>query len=207
MAVDLCPPSQGTTPAWLFYPSPSNLPFPGDHRRTYSIHPSHSSRTTTAWLFSPSLSSSPFPGAQPSVVIPPTPTILPIPSPLTSPSLYPRLYKIPFVMPACKEASEDRTLYLVGDFSAPAEFFVTLGVFSFLYSMAALVLYLRFHSLYTENMKLPFTVRQAHPWGHGESSAVPAWQLIPVSHPGRISASPSALPSSGWWQRRRGARG
>uniref|UniRef100_A0A8C5TMZ7 Synaptophysin like 2 n=1 Tax=Malurus cyaneus samueli TaxID=2593467 RepID=A0A8C5TMZ7_9PASS len=68
-----------------------------------------------------------------------------------------RLYQIPFGMPNCEDESEARTLYLVGDFSAPAEFFVTLGVFSFLYSMAALVLYLRFHSLYTENTKLPFT--------------------------------------------------
>uniref|UniRef100_A0A493TYA0 Synaptophysin like 2 n=1 Tax=Anas platyrhynchos platyrhynchos TaxID=8840 RepID=A0A493TYA0_ANAPP len=59
-------------------------------------------------------------------------------------------------MPDCEGESEPRTLHLVGDFSAPAEFFVTLGVFSFLYAMAALVLYLRFHSLYGENKKLPF---------------------------------------------------
>ncbi|NXR73815.1 SYPL2 protein, partial [Pycnonotus jocosus] len=68
-----------------------------------------------------------------------------------------RLYQVSFTMQPCNEGSEPLTLYLVGDFSAPAEFFVTLGVFSFLYSMAALVLYLRFHSLYTENTKLPFT--------------------------------------------------
>ncbi|XP_035425084.1 synaptophysin-like protein 2 isoform X1 [Cygnus atratus] len=67
-----------------------------------------------------------------------------------------RLYQIPFEMPDCEGESETRTLHLVGDFSAPAEFFVTLGVFSFLYAMAALVLYLRFHSLYGENKKLPF---------------------------------------------------
>ncbi|XP_074833481.1 synaptophysin-like protein 2 [Carettochelys insculpta] len=67
-----------------------------------------------------------------------------------------RLSRIPFEMPACEENSTKRTLHLMGDFSAPAEFFVTLGVFSFLYSMAALVIYLRFHSLYTENKKLPF---------------------------------------------------
>ncbi|NXD56236.1 SYPL2 protein, partial [Corvus moneduloides] len=67
-----------------------------------------------------------------------------------------RLYQIPFGMPNCEDEAEAHILYLVGDFSAPAEFFVTLGVFSFLYSMAALVLYLRFHSLYTENTKLPF---------------------------------------------------
>lgn len=144
MAVDLCAPSQGTTPA---IPSIPPIPFQGDH---------------------------------PSLVIPPIPittsiprrppqrgytTIIPIPSHLTPPSLHPRLYQIPFGMPTCEDGSEARTLYLVGDFSAPAEFFVTLGVFSFLYSMAALVLYLRFHSLYTENTKLPFTVRQAHPSG------------------------------------------
>ncbi|XP_048781918.1 LOW QUALITY PROTEIN: synaptophysin-like protein 2 [Lagopus muta] len=68
-----------------------------------------------------------------------------------------RLYQIPFEMPECDGESEPRLLHLVGDFSAPAEFFVTLGVFSFLYTMAALVLYLRFHSLYADNKKLPFT--------------------------------------------------
>ncbi|NXF42211.1 SYPL2 protein, partial [Nyctibius bracteatus] len=67
-----------------------------------------------------------------------------------------RLYQISFEMPGCGEEPETQTLHLVGDFSAPAEFFVTLGVFSFLYAMAALVLYLRFHSLYRENKKLPF---------------------------------------------------
>ncbi|NXL83375.1 SYPL2 protein, partial [Alectura lathami] len=67
-----------------------------------------------------------------------------------------RLYQIPFEMPDCTAESEPHTLHLVGDFSAPAEFFVTLGVFSFLYAMAALVLYLRFHSLYADNKKLPF---------------------------------------------------
>lgn len=66
-------------------------------------------------------------------------------------------------MPDCEGESETRTLHLIGDFSAPAEFFVTLGVFSFLYAMAALVLYLRFHSLYGENKKLPFAVRRLHP--------------------------------------------
>ncbi|KAM9147364.1 synaptophysin-like protein 2 isoform 2-T2 [Pangshura tecta] len=67
-----------------------------------------------------------------------------------------RLFRIPFEMPVCEGNATKRTLYLMGDFSAPSEFFVTLGVFSFLYSMAALVIYLRFHSLYTENKRLPF---------------------------------------------------
>ncbi|KAL8178892.1 UNVERIFIED_CONTAM: Synaptophysin-like protein 2 [Gekko kuhli] len=68
-----------------------------------------------------------------------------------------RLYKVPFDMPVCDQDSTDkRTLHLMGDFSAPAEFFVTLGVFSFLYTMAALAVYLQFHSLYKENKRLPF---------------------------------------------------
>ncbi|XP_074971979.1 synaptophysin-like protein 2 isoform X2 [Phalacrocorax aristotelis] len=92
-----------------------------------------------------------------------------------------RLYQIPFEMPDCEGEAETRTLHLVGDFSAPAEFFVTLGVFSFLYTMAALVLYLRFHSLYGENKKLPiadfcitvcfafFWLVAAAAWGKGLS--------------------------------------
>ncbi|KGL74813.1 Synaptophysin-like 2, partial [Tinamus guttatus] len=82
-----------------------------------------------------------------------------------------RLYQVPYEMPDCEGASESRTLHLVGDFSAPAEFFVTLGVFSFLYAMAALVLYLRFHSLYSDNKKLPFAVCFAFFW----RVAAPAW--------------------------------
>lgn len=101
----------------------------------------------------------PFPWAVPAPSpSPPVPSALRVPQPPPSPAP-PRLYQIPFEMPECDGESEPRTLHLVGDFSAPAEFFVTLGVFSFLYAMAALVLYLRFHSLYADNKKLPFTVR------------------------------------------------
>lgn len=54
-------------------------------------------------------------------------------------------------------------MHLMGDFSAPAEFFVTLGIFSFFYTMAALVLYLRFHKLYTENKRFPLVVSEHGP--------------------------------------------
>ncbi|KAF1666491.1 Synaptophysin-like protein 2, partial [Aptenodytes patagonicus] len=85
-----------------------------------------------------------------------------------------RLYQIPFEMPDCGEEPETHTLHLIGDFSAPAEFFVTLGVFSFLYAMAALVLYLRFHSIYGENKKLPFVVRRlASPGGEDGTDPAP----------------------------------
>ncbi|XP_034974239.1 synaptophysin-like protein 1 [Zootoca vivipara] len=47
------------------------------------------------------------------------------------------------------------TTYLVGDFSSPAQFFVTFAVFVFLYCMAALVLYVGYLHLYRGTGKLP----------------------------------------------------
>nr|XP_021527614.1 synaptophysin-like protein 2 isoform X2 [Aotus nancymaae] len=69
-----------------------------------------------------------------------------------------RLHRIQYEMPLCDEESTSKTMHLMGDFSAPAEFFVTLGIFSFFYTMAALVLYLRFHNLYTENKRFPLVL-------------------------------------------------
>lgn len=66
--------------------------------------------------------------------------------------------RVQYEMPLCDDESTSKTMDLVGDFSAPAEFFVTLGIFSFFYTMAALVFYLRFHSLYTENRRFPLVV-------------------------------------------------
>uniref|UniRef100_A0A8C6TCK0 Synaptophysin n=1 Tax=Neogobius melanostomus TaxID=47308 RepID=A0A8C6TCK0_9GOBI len=45
--------------------------------------------------------------------------------------------------------------FLVGDYSSSAEFFVTIGVFAFLYSMAALSVYVFFFEKYKENNKGP----------------------------------------------------
>ncbi|XP_006749790.1 synaptophysin-like protein 2 isoform X2 [Leptonychotes weddellii] len=69
-----------------------------------------------------------------------------------------RLNRVQYEMPLCDEDSTSKTMHLMGDFSAPAEFFVTLGIFSFFYTMAALVLYLRFHNLYTENKRFPLVL-------------------------------------------------
>ncbi|XP_012657130.1 synaptophysin-like protein 2 isoform X3 [Otolemur garnettii] len=69
-----------------------------------------------------------------------------------------RLNRIQYEMPLCDDDSTSKTMHLMGDFSAPAEFFVTLGIFSFFYTMAALVLYLRFHKLYTENKRFPLVL-------------------------------------------------
>ncbi|XP_073522909.1 synaptophysin-like protein 2 [Phyllobates terribilis] len=74
---------------------------------------------------------------------------------ISVPFSYPfRLYRQRYEMPACGD-TESRVLHLSGDFSAPAEFFVTLSVFAFLYSMFALVIYLLFHERYTQIRRVP----------------------------------------------------
>ncbi|TRY59097.1 hypothetical protein DNTS_028633 [Danionella cerebrum] len=49
-----------------------------------------------------------------------------------------RLNRVDFDVPMCQERRQER-LYLIGDFSSSAEFFVTIAVFSFLYSLLATV--------------------------------------------------------------------
>ncbi|KAL4646272.1 synaptophysin-like [Arapaima gigas] len=65
-----------------------------------------------------------------------------------------RLHQVYFDAPTCKSRISER-LFLVGDYSSSAEFFVTIGVFAFLYSMAALVVYIFFFEKYRENNKGP----------------------------------------------------
>ncbi|XP_072279831.1 synaptophysin-like protein 2 isoform X3 [Pyxicephalus adspersus] len=68
-----------------------------------------------------------------------------------------RLYRQRYEMPTCGDI-EARVLHLSGDFSAPAEFFVTLSVFAFLYSMFALSIYLIFHERYTQIRRVPIVL-------------------------------------------------
>lgn len=84
-----------------------------------------------------------------------------------------RLHRVQYEMPLCDEDSTSKTMHLMGDFSAPAEFFVTLGIFSFFYTMAALVLYLRFHNLYTENKRFPLVVSEHSPDRQGQEMEEP----------------------------------
>ncbi|XP_016350649.1 synaptophysin-like [Sinocyclocheilus anshuiensis] len=65
-----------------------------------------------------------------------------------------RLHQVYFDAPACKNGQNDR-FFLVGDYSSSAEFFVTIGVFAFLYSMAALSIYIFAFEKYRENNKGP----------------------------------------------------
>ena len=62
-----------------------------------------------------------------------------------------------FDAPTCKDKGTDR-LFLVGDYSSSSEFFVTIGVFAFLYSTAALSIYVFFFEKYKENNKGPLIV-------------------------------------------------
>jgi len=49
-------------------------------------------------------------------------------------------------------------VYLMGDFSSSAQFFVTLAVLVFLYCIAALVVYIGYKHVYQQNSKFPLTV-------------------------------------------------
>uniref|UniRef100_A0A674NUP0 Synaptophysin n=1 Tax=Takifugu rubripes TaxID=31033 RepID=A0A674NUP0_TAKRU len=59
-----------------------------------------------------------------------------------------------FDAPTCKESNKER-IFLFGDHSSSAEFFVTIGVFAFLYTTAALCIYVFFFEKYKEKNKGP----------------------------------------------------
>ncbi|XP_059359723.1 synaptophysin a [Carassius carassius] len=65
-----------------------------------------------------------------------------------------RLHQVYFDAPVCKNAQKER-FFLIGDYSSSAEFFVTIAVFAFLYSMAALSIYVFAFEKYRENNKGP----------------------------------------------------
>ncbi|PKU34947.1 hypothetical protein llap_14751 [Limosa lapponica baueri] len=65
-----------------------------------------------------------------------------------------RLHQVNFDAPTC-EGKRRETLSLIGDFSSSAEFFVTIAVFAFLYSLAATVVYIFFQNKYRENNRGP----------------------------------------------------
>ncbi|XP_042586090.1 synaptophysin-like [Cyprinus carpio] len=63
-----------------------------------------------------------------------------------------RLHQVWFDAPTCKGPEPER-LFLVGNNSSSAEFFVTIGVFSFLYTMAAISVYIFLMEKYREGNK------------------------------------------------------
>lgn len=74
-----------------------------------------------------------------------------------SSSSSPRLHQVYYDAPTCRGGAKER-YFLVGDYSSSAEFFVTIGVFAFLYSTAALCIYIFFFEKYKENNKGPLIV-------------------------------------------------
>ncbi|XP_006628635.1 synaptophysin-like protein 2a [Lepisosteus oculatus] len=64
-----------------------------------------------------------------------------------------RLSQVEYEVTNCKNGTEK--LYLQGDYSSSAEFFVCVGVFGFLYCVATLVLYLGYQHVYRQTSRGP----------------------------------------------------
>lgn len=65
-----------------------------------------------------------------------------------------RLSAFPYTIPTC-EPTTSPEMYLQGDFSSSAEFFVCVGVFAFLYATGTLILYLGFQDVYRQTSRGP----------------------------------------------------
>ncbi|XP_004545332.3 synaptoporin isoform X1 [Maylandia zebra] len=65
-----------------------------------------------------------------------------------------RLYQVSFEAPMCEAMRRER-VFLTGDYSSSAEFFVTIAVFAFLYSLTAAIIYIFFLNKYHENSRAP----------------------------------------------------
>ncbi|KAM6927708.1 synaptoporin b [Xenentodon cancila] len=65
-----------------------------------------------------------------------------------------RLQQVHFKAPLC-EAKREEVIFLDGDFSPAAQFFLTVGVFAFLYSLLATIVYVFYQNKYLKNNRGP----------------------------------------------------
>ncbi|CAI5687376.1 unnamed protein product, partial [Oreochromis niloticus] len=65
-----------------------------------------------------------------------------------------RLQQVHFKAPLCKENREE-IIFLEGDFSPAAQYFITVGVFAFLYSLLATIVYVFYQNKYLKNNRGP----------------------------------------------------
>uniref|UniRef100_A0A8C9Z0Z8 Synaptoporin b n=1 Tax=Sander lucioperca TaxID=283035 RepID=A0A8C9Z0Z8_SANLU len=65
-----------------------------------------------------------------------------------------RLQEVHFKAPLC-ETKREEILFLDGDFSSAAQFFLTVGVFAFLYSLLATIVYVFYQNKYLKNNRGP----------------------------------------------------
>lgn len=70
-----------------------------------------------------------------------------------------RLQQVHFRAPLCKAKGEE-IIFLDGDFSSAAQFFVTVGVLSFLYSLLATIVYVFYQNKYLRNNRGPLVVNE-----------------------------------------------
>ncbi|KAM4613003.1 synaptoporin b [Polymixia lowei] len=65
-----------------------------------------------------------------------------------------RLQQVHFKAPLC-EKNKQEILFLEGDFSSAAQFYMIVGVFAFLYSLLATIVYIFYQNKYRENNRGP----------------------------------------------------
>ncbi|XP_004086218.1 synaptoporin [Oryzias latipes] len=65
-----------------------------------------------------------------------------------------RLHQVHFKAPSCEDSSGE-VVFLNGDFSTAAQFFLTVGVLAFLYSLLATVVYIFYQNKYLKNNRGP----------------------------------------------------
>uniref|UniRef100_A0A3P8SZ78 Synaptoporin b n=1 Tax=Amphiprion percula TaxID=161767 RepID=A0A3P8SZ78_AMPPE len=65
-----------------------------------------------------------------------------------------RLHQVHFKAPLC-DVKREEILFLDGDFSSAAQFFVTVGVFAFLYSLLATIVYVFYQNKYLKHNRGP----------------------------------------------------